>query len=199
MTMRYYVALAAVVSSCAAPGAVHRQPVTPPPAQAAAGVNRDAQIQKDFLDGVAKYLELRKAEEQKLPSLSDEAKPEDIAAHQKALLGALQQARRGARQGDIFTAPSRALIRRLLASPNPKPGTSIRRAIEDEDPGPITIAVNGAYPTTVPLPTMPPQVLAALPRLPDEQIEFRFLGTRLILLDARANMIVDYMERALPR
>jgi hypothetical protein len=51
----------------------------------------------------------------------------------------------------------------------------------------------------MPLTTVPPQVLAALPRLPDEQIEFRFLSTRLILLDTRANMIVDYMERALPR
>ena len=197
MTIRY-LTLAVLLSSCAAPAALQEteEPAAP---QAVAGVNREAQLQKEFLDGVGKYLEIRKAEEKKIPALSDEATPEEIAAHQTSLLRAMQRARRGAKQGEIFTPASRAMIRRLLAGPDPRPGTPERSALQEDDPGPIKIAINGPYPTTVPLPTVPPQVLTALPRLPDEQIEFRFMGTRLILLDARANMIVDYMDRALPR
>jgi hypothetical protein len=44
---------------------------------------------------------------------------------------------------------------------------------------------------------MPPQILAALPKLP-EDLEYRFIGDRLILLDAHANLVVDYIDKALP-
>jgi hypothetical protein len=161
-------------------------------------VNPNAQGQKEFLDRVAKYVELRNSVDSQLPKLSDEATPEQITAHQRALLRALQKARRGAERGDIFTSRSRALIRRLLAQAAPSPASAARRAIQEENPGKLNISVNGPYPTSAPLVTVPPQLLAALPRLPDEQLEFRFLGTRLILLDARANMVVDYMDRAVP-
>jgi len=60
------------------------------------------------------------------------------------------------------------------------------------------VSANGRYPDTVPLATMPPQVLAALPTLPDE-LEFRFIADRLILLDVPAHLVVDYIEDALPR
>ena len=43
---------------------------------------------------------------------------------------------------------------------------------------------------------MPPNVLAALPRLPDD-IEYRFMGRDLILLDTRANVIIDRVPDAL--
>ena len=45
----------------------------------------------------------------------------------------------------------------------------------------MKLAVNSRYPDEVPLSTMPPQVLAMLPKLPDD-LEYRFIGTRLILL-----------------
>jgi hypothetical protein len=67
----------------------------------------------------------------------------------------------------------------------------------DENPGPIKLQVNSRYPDTVPLATMPPQVLAALPRLP-EDLEYRFIGTRLVLLDVHADIIVDYIDDAMP-
>jgi hypothetical protein len=58
--------------------------------------------------------------------------------------------------------------------------------------------VNGRYPDGVPLTTMPPQVLAALPKLPPE-LEYRFIGERLVLLDGPAHLIVDFIQDALPR
>jgi hypothetical protein len=45
---------------------------------------------------------------------------------------------------------------------------------------------------------VPPQVLRSLPPLPPE-LEYRFIGTTLILLDAHAHIIVDYMTGAVPR
>jgi len=41
--------------------------------------------------------------------------------------------------------------------------------------------------------TMPPDVLAALPKLP-ENLEYRFVGNRLILLDVEAHLVVDFVE-----
>lgn len=191
------VALALVAISCAAPGASPAASPTPPPQSQT--VNPDAQIQQQFLEQVRHYLEVRKAAEGKLTRLPDKAEPEAISAHQTALLRALQSARRGAKPGDVFQERTRPLIRRLVAGAIASEGGAPKAAIEDENPGSqIRIAVNGPYPTTLPLATVPPQVLLALPRLPDEQLEYRFLGRRLILLDARANMVVDYMERAIP-
>jgi hypothetical protein len=45
---------------------------------------------------------------------------------------------------------------------------------------------------------MPPEVLKNLPRLPEE-LEFRFVGATLILLDPQAHMVVDFVPNALPR
>ena len=45
---------------------------------------------------------------------------------------------------------------------------------------------------------MPPDVLKALPPLP-ESLEYRFVGDSLILLDPHAHIIVDFLPNALPR
>jgi hypothetical protein len=65
-----------------------------------------------------------------------------------------------------------------------------------ENPGKVPLRVNGRYPDGVPLTTMPPPILGALPKLP-EHIEYRFIGHRLLLLDVHAQLIVDYMDEAL--
>ena len=45
---------------------------------------------------------------------------------------------------------------------------------------------------------MPPQILKALPPLPEE-LDYRFIETSLILLDVHAHIIVDYLTGAVPR
>jgi hypothetical protein len=70
----------------------------------------------------------------------------------------------------------------------------------DENPIPAEaskLAVNIRYPDTVPLTTVPPQVLQTLPKL-TEDIEYRFIGDQLILLDGHAHVIVDFIPDALP-
>jgi hypothetical protein len=69
--------------------------------------------------------------------------------------------------------------------------------IMDENPGIPELAVNERYPDTVPLSTMPPELLSRLPPL-EEDMEYRFVGRRLVLLDAHAHMIVDFTGELLP-
>jgi hypothetical protein len=41
-------------------------------------------------------------------------------------------------------------------------------------------------------------VLQGLPALPEE-LEYRFIGNRLILMDVHAHLIADFVDNALPR
>lgn len=175
---------------------------TPPGSDAAKGqtrVNPDAALAVEFTKRVQEYLELHKKALESVPKLSKEATPQEIDTHQRALGRVLEKMRAKAQPGDIFRKDIRAYIRRLLeAAFAGSEGRKLRDSIMDENPGPIRLRVNGRYPDTVPLATMPPQVLAALPKLPAE-IEFRFIGERLILLDVPAHLVVDFVEDALPR
>ena len=162
-------------------------------------VNNDARIAAEFNKRVQAYVELHKKLEDSVPKLPKEATPEQIDQYERALARLIETARKNAKQGDIFTTETRAYFRRLLAAVFAGPdGKKLKASINDENPGPIQLRVNGRYPDTVPLSTMPPQVLAMLPRLPEE-LEFRFIGERMILLDKHAHIVVDYLDRALPR
>jgi len=77
-------------------------------------------------------------------------------------------------------------------------GDTTKASIMDENPQGTKIQVNGRYPDTVPLSTMPPDMLAALPALPEE-LEYRFVGDRLVLLDTKAHLIIDFVENVLPK
>jgi hypothetical protein len=162
-------------------------------------VNEDARISADFMKRVREYADLHKRIEGKLPKLSDEASPTDIDHHQRELGRLMEQARPNAQPGDLFTKESRAYFRRqmqrVFAGAD---GRQLKASIMDENPGPIRLRINGRYPDTVPLSTMPSQVLLSLPKLPEE-LEYRFIGDRLILLDVHAHTIVDYIDDALPK
>jgi hypothetical protein len=47
----------------------------------------------------------------------------------------------------------------------------------------------------VPFGFVPPQMLAALPRLPAE-LQYRIIGNSLVLWDHHANLIVDFLPGA---
>jgi hypothetical protein len=44
---------------------------------------------------------------------------------------------------------------------------------------------------------MPPTMFMALPELPDE-LQYRFVGRDLVLIDLHANLVVDVLREALP-
>ena len=149
---------------------------------------------RDFDARVKEYVALHKKLEDSLPKLPKDATPEQIDSHQRALERLVRQARAGAKPGSIFTPDSREVVRRLMAEVFGGPdGAALKASIMDENPGAIKLTVNGRYPDTVPLSTVPPQVLQGLPKLPEE-IEFRFIGRHLILMDVHAHIVVDLIE-----
>jgi hypothetical protein len=162
-------------------------------------VNPDAKALAAFMENVKKYVALHQKLEATLPHLPKEAKPEQIDESQRSLGRLIQQARAGAREGDIFTKESRAVFRRLLYGIFSGPdGKALKASIMDENVGPIKLQINGRYPDKVPVSTVPPQVLEALPKLPEE-LQYRFIGNRLILFDEHAHIVPDFMDNALPR
>jgi hypothetical protein len=162
-------------------------------------VNPDAKVLTDFQKRVEEYVALHKKLEASLPDLPKEASPRQIDQHQRALAKLMQEARADAKPGDLFTPDMQRHVRRLIAQVfRGTSGRQLRKTIFDEPAAAdVPLIVNGRYPDTVPLSTVPPQVLQNLPTLP-EDLEYRFVGNRLIMLDAHAHTIVDYMNRALP-
>ena len=167
-------------------------PLTPADAQALATMN----------DRLKQYLDVRGKIERSLPKLPKEATPQQIDKNQRAMEKLVREARATAKTGDIFTPEARPVIQRLLASVFGGPdGKQLKASIMDENqaaPSKVKLAVNGRYPDTVPLATVPPQVLQTLPKL-TEDLEYRFIGDSLILLDVRAHVIADFIEDIVPK
>lgn len=151
-------------------------------------------VVSEFNRRVKEFLELREQLAGTLKEPPDRATPLQIDAFQRALGALVAKARADAKQGDIFVPEMqtfvRGLIRRVLTGQD---GPKIRASLMDENPMGVKITINGRYPDTVPMSTMPPDVLAALPKLP-EDIEYRFVGNRLILLDVKSHLIVDFVD-----
>ena len=169
------------------------------PAPGQTRVNPDAKAIADFVAKVNDYVALHRKLEATLPKVPTDASSEQIDASQHALARLLQQARPEAKQGDLFIKPVRGVLRRQLlrvfSGPDAK---ALKDAVMEDNAGPIKVQVNGRYPDEIPLATVPPKVLEALPELPPE-LEYRFLGNRLLLLDEHAHLVADIMDDALPR
>jgi hypothetical protein len=145
------------------------------------------------------YVDVHLKLERQLPKLPDNATPEQIDKNQRQLEKLVREARSGAKQGDLFTPEATPVIKRLLATVFGGPeGKQLKDSIMDENPVGVAVSVNGRYPDTVPVSTVPPQVLQTLPKL-SEDMEYRFIGDRIILLDAHAHVIADYIDDALPK
>lgn len=162
-------------------------------------VNPDAQILVQFKARVDEYDDLRADLAKKTPKLKRTEDPNDIKVAEEVLAHQIRYARRNAKQGDIFTPATQAMFRRLL-NPTLKglEGVENKEAIKDDAPPPakIPFKVNAEYPKDQPLSTVPPDVLKALPQLP-EALQYRFAGKHLILYCTRGNLIVDYMLNAI--
>lgn len=163
-------------------------------------VNANAKAIADFQEEVNEYVELHRRLEKTLTAVPRDATPEMIDKYQRDLGRLIQQARKNDRAGDIFESNVRPVLRKLLAGLfNGPDGRKLRMAVAEENPGEaVRLVVNGRYPDTIPLSSVPPQVLQTLPALPEE-LEYRFINSTLILLDVHAHIIVDYMTGAVPK
>lgn len=164
--------------------------------------NPDAKMVADFTSRVNDYVGLRDGLVKKAPPLKSTQEPADISKAEKGLAAQIRAARSTAKRGDIFSPATQAMFRRMVGpTVKGKDGAENKQAITDDAPEPkeIPFQVNAAYPKDAPLSTMPPDVLLSLPALPkDKEVEFRFAGKHLLLYDAKANLIIDFMLNALP-
>src|SRR4051812_7567254 len=170
------------------------RPGTSTSAAQAQPVNEDAKALAGFLDRVNQYATLHVKLENTLPKLSKESTPQQVDSHQRALAKLIQDARKDAKQGDIFTPESQAVVKKLVGRIfSGADGASLKASVMDENPGVPNLKVNVRYPDEIPVSTIPPQLLEALPKLPEE-IEYRFVGNDLILMDTHAHIITDFVS-----
>ena len=117
-----------------------------------------------------------------------------------ALAAAIQRARTGAREGNIFVVPVTVVVKRRVED-------VVRRDHLEGDPGRTstmksrrskTPSIHLRFPAASQMATMPPSLLAALPELPKE-LEYRIVGNYLVLRDVDAALILDYIPAAVPR
>jgi hypothetical protein len=177
-----------LVGALTAAYAVEAPPARPSEAQAIAA----------FETHVKEYVALHEKLEATLPRFHKRSTPEQVDKNQRALGDLIKAARRDARPGEFFTPGMQAFVRRILAEVLSGPdGKTVRSSIMDENPGLPRLVLNERYPSSIPLSTMPPQVLAPLPKLKGE-LEYRFIGSRLILVDTEADIILDFTDDVVP-
>ena len=186
------------------PPATSASPATAPPTERVVGPlsPEDARALATMNDRLKQYVDLHVKLEESLPKLPKDATPQQIDKNQRALEKLVREARATAKPGDIFTPEARPVIKRLLATVFGGPdGKQLKASIMDEnpvEPSTIKLTVNARYPDVVPLTSVPPQVLQTLPKL-TEDLEYRFVGDWLILLDTHAHVVADYIDDALPK
>ena len=120
------------------------------------------------------------------------------AIFRHALANGIRTSRRDAQSGDVL-CPSLApaLVQAVRADLARRPFPE-RQAILFSVPRVLQVRVNDSYPASSPLVTVSPLLLTRFLVLPPE-LQYRFLDRALILLDVDANLIVDFIPRALPR
>jgi hypothetical protein len=159
---------------------------------------------KEFQGRVDKYMEIHRKAVASVPAVPKEtADAALIAKHEQQIAEAIRKFRPNALVGEVFTPPVRQMIVAIVKQKvEGKDGESAKATIlgdgnpKSEAAPQVNLAVNGPYPTAAPLSTVPPSVLMALPMLPKE-LEYRFVGRNLILRDAAANLIVDFIPNVI--
>ena len=164
-------------------------------------VNPDAAIQQEFQKRVTDYLKLRKTIEGQMPRLKPTASVEKIDHHERELAHKIRESRRSARQGDIFSPEIGSEFRRLIAlATQGQKAAQVKESLRSGEPevrARVRVEVNHKYPPSVPLQSTPATLLVNLPKLPPE-LEYRVVGHYLVLMDLRANLILDYIPNAIP-
>ena len=160
-------------------------------------VNAQAAALQDFQMRLDEYLKLRATLVRGLKPLAPTPSATELAARQAALAAALKKARAGAKPGDLVPQNVAAQIDKAIRDDFTRRSAADERATFSEVPNAVRPAINQTYPADAALPTVPPLLLLNLPRLPDN-LQYRFYGRHLILLDGDTQIIVDYIANALP-
>jgi hypothetical protein len=171
----------------------------PPPDQTAPMVEELVATQ-GFQERINQYVAVHRVLELPLMPLRPTLDMSRIQASRQALAHRIRVVRAEAQQGDLITPDVARMFRRRIATclPASEWAAILSDNAEDEEgvpAGPPALHVNMEWPEQVPFGFVPPQMLAALPRLPAE-LQYRIIGNSLVLWDHHANLIVDFLPGA---
>ena len=160
-------------------------------------VNEVAQEMVDFHKRIDAYMKVRDEATKDLPEVKETGDPAKISGREKALGQAIAKARATAKPGDVFGEEMSAHLKKVLAEDWKSRSPADRKALFEELPKGLKLAVNQPYPTTLPLVSVPAKLLARLPTLP-EALEYRLIDRYVLLRDRDANLIVDVLSGVYP-
>jgi hypothetical protein len=174
----------------------------PPPSPATPkqgpGPAENAVILQEFTKRVNNYVRVHNLAAKQAPPLKTSDDPGKIETAQLALAAKIAEMRAGSKQGDIFTPDITRVFRRILVPElKGKDGEETKEALKDDAPPVAPLKINAKYPSGATLPTVPAAVLENLPTLPKE-VEYRIIDKHLLLLDAEAGIVIDYIANATP-
>ena len=159
----------------------------------------DAAAVAEFTDKLQEYLSVRQevARDLLAERLFDD--PGEMLFVRDALKRLIREARPYARAGDLFTPRAAAAFRHIIAATadadRVDPKDFARELRAERLPGAKPPAVNHSYDWRLGA-WMWPALLQALPPLPPD-LQYRIVDDDLVLIDLRANLVVDILEHAL--
>jgi hypothetical protein len=159
----------------------------------------DAAAIKQFEVAIAKYMAMRQKLHSEVPGPVKDSSSSQLTDASDVLAGAIQRSRQDARAGSMFGEPVASVIKRRIADAvRTEQLVSTLADIDDEGGAGPSPKVHLRLPVTAQMATMPSSLLKVLPPLPKE-LEYRILGSYLILRDVDASLILDYIPAAVPR
>lgn len=163
--------------------------------------SEDAAALQQWTLNVEGYLAIRQQAVRVAPRPRIVSDPTAFLTQGAALAVEIRARRAGARVGDLFTTEVGRTFRKQIARALTDHQIAVADLLADlrseTMPGAPRPAVNERFAWQLGA-AMPPCVLAALPELPKE-LQYRFVGRDLILIDLDANLVIDILPGALPR
>ena len=163
---------------------LHGEPQLFPDSQAVVQFQRDAD----------RYAFLHRQIERRLPAIEITAEAMSIQRAIDAMASAMRAARPEAREGDLFKPRVRQLLRHRIVSALDAHELTAADLESGEGLPPAGLLVHDDMPWRLTTAT-PACVLEALPPLPAE-LQYRFVGADLVLVDVHAGLIVDILRGA---
>jgi|ERR1019366_6751858 hypothetical protein len=187
------IAVSAIAGGC-------KQKDPPPPGISAEQQAADAAGFKEFTDRLKDYVKLHNSQEAIIPAVKPTDLPEMINAHQQALARKIREARPNAKQGDIFTPAAQKSFEDVVQSTmkGPRGENAVATMKQGAPLTETSVIVNQGYPDGIPYTTVPPTLLQVFPKLPDEVV-YRVVVHDLVLLDLKANLVVDLIPGIIPQ
>ena len=150
----------------------------------------------EFTDAVNRYMNLRWMVEEPLEPEDLCSDPEETQRGVERLARAIRAERAAARTGDIFSPAVASLFLQHITAARYELGAEVATYLEDAEIQTLIelprLEVNGSLRWNTG-DVLWPFLLRRLPSLPPE-LEYRFVGRDLVLVDVDTNIVVDILE-----